>query len=528
VRRYLVTTTYHTPSGPLHLGHIGGPFLNADVIARALEMHGHDVMRVSATDARESYVYLASLNLGTEPETVATYYHAQAHSVIEAFGMPQASFINTHLPGFRERYLWWSRHIEQELVDGGHIKHRPITYLQSEKTGRFLVGGLVLGRCPRCDQEVAGTSCEECGLWFPLADIENPHGRLPEDSLVRIVAGEESVLDASDSFTAANIATRFPNSHHHLYDAYVSYNGTALSLTHPLPWGVPWLATTIQPGAVHSSYGIGAHASMRMIGEECIRLYGADPFDAHSGITKITTGGLDATLPWMFHTAFIRSHDAWRPIDIHVLTHFMTLQGEKFSTSRGHAIWAHDYVETGLPVDSLRFYLAKISPSRGRTDFNIDEFEQTSTWLDQRLMRTAVHAAQADPVRDPLVWPPPLDGTYQSLIRILDFLEPDHFDLAAWCVHFREWIDSSAADDLSRNHPVLWLRAVAAAAYPVMPVWAESLWQLSGLDLPVRTEAVQLASAAPIDRGASLPHLRVDGQAVRRLVGRPIPRTVQA
>src|SRR6476659_1853623 len=91
---FLICAAYHTPSGHLHLGHLGGPFLGADAMGRHLETLGHRVVRINGTDSHEAYVLLAAQQEGRSPEETASRYCASAREVLAGFDLHSDTFID--------------------------------------------------------------------------------------------------------------------------------------------------------------------------------------------------------------------------------------------------------------------------------------------------------------------------------------------------------------------------------------------------------------------------------------------------
>ncbi|MEU9828091.1 class I tRNA ligase family protein [Micromonospora chersina] len=517
---HLVSSTYHTPNGPLHLGHISGPFLNADVVARHLEMLGHRVHRVSTTDSRESYVLLTARQLGLAPERVATFYHDLAAETLTGLNMPQDSFFNTHEAVRALRYAQRSQRIAEFLQRRGRIHYSRVRYPRGAATGQFLVGGFVLGNCPRCAADAAGACCEECGLWFDITQLVDPRPRLAEDGGLTWAETGAATLDAGDVFTMDNVAARFPAAYHHLYEDYVRWNGTRLPLTHPLGWGVPWEVGDLGDAVVHHSYAIGAHVSMNAVAEELSRITGLpDPFSQHSPVIKITTGGYDAVLPWMFHVALMDKESDWEPFDHHIITRYMLLDGEKFSTSRRHAIWAHDYVRSGLSVDALRMYLATISPSSSDSDLRLSDLSRYVRDMLETLVEKRTRQAAARMATSPGLVPLSEAGSTavrRFVVAFNDSLAPGSFDLAAAAELVHEWC-ATGGDGLADREPYWWCKVTSLLTYPIMPTWARALWAWLGHAAePTFVQLEQFPAQVPVG-SPSLPALSLDPVKVAAL-----------
>ncbi|MEY6568767.1 class I tRNA ligase family protein, partial [Streptomyces sp. PGLac3x] len=480
-RPHLVTAAYHTPNGPLHLGHIGGPFLSADVVARHLETLGHPVARISATDSHESYLLMAARRAGVTPEAVATRYHDAALDALTGLGMHQDAWPDMHRDPYRGLYHERSHATVEDLERRGRLVRETEKLLHSPATGQGLVGAFVQGRCPACGSGAAGSSCESCGLWFGPADLLDARPVLPEDGPAGTRAVTSVFLTGDPRwFSGEEAARRFPPGYAELLEKYVAHNGRRIRLNHPLGWGVPWRGGA--PGDVHLSYGTGTYAAFSVLRD----LYrdtgpaGRDAFARDTDVVTIATGGYDATLPWMFVLAFMDDATDWQPHQHHLMNRFLLLNGEKFSTSRGHVIWAHDYLRAGLPVDPLRGYLASLSDAGRESDFRTAEFADWTSRVLAGRWDPAIRRALRDGTGDTA--PVPASFTAEAVAALTataDALRPPATSPRAALAVLDDWI-TRAAPGLAPGEPATWLAVLAVLAQPLMPTLAAELWQTLG------------------------------------------------
>lgn len=496
-RPHLVTAAYHTPNGPLHLGHIGGPFLSADVVARHLETLGHPVARISATDSHESYLLMAARRAGVTPEAVATRYHDAALDALTGLGMHQDAWPDMHRDPYRGLYHERSHATVEDLERRGRLVRETEKLLHSPATGQGLVGAFVQGRCPACGSGAAGSSCESCGLWFGPADLLDARPVLPEDGPAGTRAVTSVFLTGDPRwFSGEEAARRFPPGYAELLEKYVAHNGRRIRLNHPLGWGVPWRGGA--PGDVHLSYGTGTYAAFSVLRD----LYrdtdpaGRDAFARDTDVVTIATGGYDATLPWMFVLAFMDDATDWQPHQHHLMNRFLLLNGEKFSTSRGHVIWAHDYLRAGLPVDPLRGYLASLSDAGRESDFRTAEFADWTSRVLAGRWDPAIRRALRDGTGDTA--PVPASFTAEAVAALTataDALRPPATSPRAALAVLDDWI-TRAAPGLAPGEPATWLAVLAVLAQPLMPTLAAELWQTLGapgspsLAAPLPTQVV--------------------------------------
>src|SRR2546423_3290314 len=147
-----------TPNGDLHVGHIAGPYLAADVHARYLRASGRPVLYVTGTDDSQTYVLASAARLGTTPEALATRCWHDIRATLEVMGIAVDGFAP-----FDDGYRAGVLDFVGKLHAAGRLRLRTVRLPCSERTGEFLVEGLVSGACPVCLAVSRGGLCETCG-----------------------------------------------------------------------------------------------------------------------------------------------------------------------------------------------------------------------------------------------------------------------------------------------------------------------------------------------------------------------------
>lgn len=479
---WMITAGYHTPNGPLHLGHLAGPFLGADSLARHLGSHGHNVRCVSAVDSYEAYVLLAARKEGREPIGLARHYYRDAVRTLAGFDIRQDVLLDLHdLPWCDELHRR-THELAEHLEKVGRVRYEVEKVARSRRSGQFLLGPFSLGHCPSCGAGAGGSSCETCGLWFGPTDLRDIRPRMDEDSDVEWAPVTTAFLKAAPQLGGAEASRRYPSPYHELFDRFCAFNGQEVRLTHPLGWGVPYRLGEVEPTVVHNSYGAVWYAAMSLVSDAYTGLTGiGKPFGRDSSVRTVATVGLDGVLAFGLQLAFCDDDLDWQPFTYYNVNHFLQLNGSKLSTSRGHVIWGRDYVDGGLPVDPLRMYLARIAPARRETDFRPDEFGRyVAGTLQDRLCRL---------VRDTLVrigekLPPPLEPpTAQRITDVLleqsTAFRPPDTDLSIAQRSVETWLVMGESG-LAQDHPYWWLKTMTVLVWPFMPSWSARLWQCLG------------------------------------------------
>ncbi|MFD7417492.1 class I tRNA ligase family protein [Kitasatospora purpeofusca] len=498
---HLILAALPTPNGELHLGHLGGPFLAADALARHLRAEGHRVTTVSATDGLESYVLDAARREGRTPEATARDYHARIEAALTATDCRPDVFLDVHDAAAAADHRCWHHALAERLAERGRIEIRRERLLADAATGEELVACWLAGRCPACGEETAGYTCEACGMWFQPTDVREPRARHPRGHVT--TTGTASAFLRLDVPALLDLARRrrVPEDYVDLLRRYVELNGPLWRLTHPLGWGVPWTTPAplaspdpldplapLAPRQVHSTYALGTTAMFLLAGREHARTHGLP----HNPLLTDGTHrprftlcfGMDGALPLLMQLAVQEATGMPCAPDEYRFNRFMTLDGQKFSTGRDHVIRVLDYVAAGLDTDALRFHLARLSPGEEPTDFSPDAFaDDVTQTLAGRLSRLldACEATAPTPNARAATATAPVAVRHRfedTAARHREALRTGDLALAAAAVD--DWLAFAPGAAGTAGAPRV-LAVLAALAAPLMPRWSDLLWERLGL-----------------------------------------------
>jgi len=497
-----------TPNGPTHLGHLGGPFLRLDVLARFQRLCGNRAFLISGTDVFESHVELASARSGVPSSEIAGRYHAEIERDLASLDIPHDAFIDPLDSTWSARYRWWHHHLLTRLRALGCVETRRERVLYSRHSDRYLFGGFLRGRCPECGQPVVGGSCEQCGMWFSPGTIVEPGSSLDESGLEwREVSNLFLRVPDADLHRLLSGPDLLPE-HRRVLRSYLAREGPYWPLTQQSAWGVQGPAEVTAP-AVFATYGLGILAYAALCGQEYGLLSGtgANALAPGSGVITVSAQGFDSIVPDAFAIAVLRmltpELGAYGTL---TLNRYLLLEGSKFSTSRRHAIWTREVAQV-LDSDVVRHYLARVSPDVAETDFRVDEFVALANrhlvfGLD-RCARDGWDRLSAGPASGSPSWlhlaQPSgawVDHLEELLQRQRAALDPGRLRLAEVVRALDEWPDAGAGLDagggLRGADPAAaywWLKGAAVLAASVMPRWALATWRRLGHDADPRLSA---------------------------------------
>ena len=481
-RSFLVTATPPTTNGDLHLGHVGGPYLAADVFCRAQRMLGHTALYVTGGDDNQSYVVTTARRLGTDPAELAARCNHDiretlrlAHIAVDAFTTPDEPY--------RERVRGFFTH----LHGAGRLARRTWTFPYDPRTGRHLLEGFVTGYCPECLAETSGAICETCGHPNEPATLlyQASTGAGPQDTATEprdvdvLVLPLEDYRDRFEAFYASHRATMRPHVLRFV-DEMLARRLPDFPVSYPDDWGIPvpvdgfpgqvlnvW--AEMLPGLTHMTATARAGLDPGRPGPA------PDAWARDSGHELVQFLGYDNTFYFaLAHLGLIFAHGGLTEPAAIVTNEFLHLEGAKFSTSRGHLVWARDLI-TKHGADPVRFHLALSNPEHQTADFTEQNFLTT---VDTRLHRplATLHAALAAYDR-----PAPPDATATELLgryrdRMLRAYTLETFSLrqaAESTAHLLGLLAARAGTD-----PALALhgvRTLAAWATPLLPGLTDEL-----------------------------------------------------
>jgi methionyl-tRNA synthetase len=390
--KILVAVAWPYANGHLHVGHMAGAYLPADIFARYQRLRGNDVLMVSGSDCHGTPITLQAAKEGVTPQDVIRQYHASFLETFVGYGISFDLFTQT----YTANHYAVTRDFFLNLLKNGYLYKESALASYSESLGRFLPDRFVEGVCPNCGYAKArGDQCENCGTLHDPSDLGEPHSTLDggpitfrESEQFNLDLGKlepalRQWLESRDrSYWRGNVLQFTSN----LLRA--GLHGRAI--TRDLEWGVPvpvdsedfrdkriyvWFDAVIgyYSASIEWAERAGDLGRWREWWEnpEARGYYfiGKDNIPFHSIIWPAMLLG---------HGGLNLPHDV-------PANEFYNLEGQKMSTSRGWALWAND-LQTRFAPDALRYYLSATAPEGRDTSWYWSEFvrrnndELVATW----------------------------------------------------------------------------------------------------------------------------------------------------
>lgn len=510
-----ITATPPTPNGGLHIGHMAGPYIAADVLRRHLSAMGVDAVLTTAMDDHQTYCQTAGLRDGRSAEAVAD---GNGDLIEVTWRKAGVEFDVSVRPRRDPEHPALTREFFRALYDAGHLVARTLPVPWCGSCEHWLVEAFVKGACPHCGSSSGGNACEACGRPNHCGDLVDPH------CVVCGSAGELREIERlffplarfEDELVAFWDETRMPPHLRALCEAMLADGLPEIAVTQPGNWGIPvpvdgyedqriYVWFEMAPGYLHEARRGGEAA-----GVDPLRLtHDADvPFVQFFGFDN---GYFHALL---FPAAFRAYDPGIRLPTRFVVNEFYRLEGLKFSTSRRHAVWAADLLRDES-ADVVRWHVLRDRPEGRQTNFTLDALGATRARLedlwDGSIARLLAACDGEVPVQRPAgpEWATLRASLLATAAELRAAYSVDGFDPRR-AVRLLETMLSSVADfgyahehaatipalrDLHRSAltaQLTALQALAAWSAPLAPGIAERVAAITGYTGPMTADAAAL------------------------------------
>ncbi|MFR9569204.1 MAG: methionine--tRNA ligase [Rikenellaceae bacterium] len=373
-KRYLVTSALPYANGPLHIGHLAGVYVPSDIYTRYLRLRGRDVVSVCGSDEHGVPITIKAKNEGVTPQEIVDRYHSIIKDSFERLGMSFDIYSRTSSPTHRVTASDFFR----KLYDEGKFIERTTEQFFDEESQTFLADRYITGTCPRCQNEKAyGDQCEKCGSTLSPDELINPHSALSGSVPIKKSTTHWYLpLDQYEPFLKEWILDGHKEWKSNVYGQCKS-----------------WIDGGLQPRAVSRDLDWGVPVPVEGVDGKVLYVW----FDAPIGYISATK---DFTPEWekywkdeetkmvhfigkdniVFHCivfpSMLKAHGDYILPENVPANEFLNLEGDKISTSRGWAVWLHEYLdEFPGKEDVLRYVLCANAPESKDNDFTWKDFQ---------------------------------------------------------------------------------------------------------------------------------------------------------
>lgn len=479
LKQYLLVPAMPAPNGRLHLGHVAGPYLNLDILARHLRRQGHKASIVCASDPFDSYIPLRAQQAEVDPAVLAQESCAGIIEDLAYMNVQVDLFVDPLAAEHREAYLAAHQTLVERLDDQHAIRCVEEQMPWSESRQQFVSGSYLTGHCPACDAGISGFFCEDCGAHFEPDEVREPRARWGEQVPGRALTNLFFEIRQPQALIEQLQGTQTPDTFIDIARRHLHRPSPQVRVTNHAGWGLPCEVR----GQPRTLFGHGLlFGAVRFVGDCFAQATGLahNPFDRDSPVITVNGFGIDNSVSHLVSIQAMAMADGMsKPFDHFLINHFYTLEGRKFSTSQGWAIWVADIAREGrIPSDALRYFLASTSPTHGRTDFRRADFERflAEDYASLLARVDATLAAVAAPGQPSQAWQAAVEAAGDEQAQVLSFA---HFDPRALSQTIARW--TARCDTLvSDQDRYWWAKGLALLASPLLPSLATTLWQALG------------------------------------------------
>ncbi len=391
-KRYLVTSALPYANGPLHIGHLAGAYLPADIFVRYLRLMGKDVLFVCGSDEHGAAITVKARKEDTTPRAVVDKYHAMLRDTFLKIGISFDIYHRTTEPIHHQT----SQDFFRKLNDNQEFLEETTEQYYDETVGQFLADRYIVGTCPVCaNPDAYGDQCEKCGSTLSPNELIQPRSMLSGSVPVKRPTKHWFLrLDQHEAWLREWINTG-------IADGKQLHNPADWK-NHVIGQCNSWLDQGLQPRAMTRDLDWGVDVPQEIPGSEGKKLYVW--LDAPIGYISATKQwALDHGKDWepywksedtalvhfigkdniVFHClifpAILKAHGGFILPENVPANQFLNLEGRKLSTSKNWAVWVHEYCEEFAgQEDVLRFNMIKKMPEQSDSEFTWKNFQETN------------------------------------------------------------------------------------------------------------------------------------------------------
>ncbi len=373
-KRYLITAALPYANGPLHIGHLAGVYVPADVYVRYLKECGRDVIWICGSDEHGVPITIRAQKEGCTPQQVVDKYHAIIKKSFEDFGIEFSIYSRTSNPThYKTAQEFFLKLYEQ----GVFIEQESDQYYDPE-VGQFLADRYITGTCPHCQNPNAyGDQCERCGTSLNATDLINPKSAISgAKPVLKKTKHWYLPLDKYQHFLEEWILKEHPEWKTNVVGQCRSWFDAGLhprAVSRDLPWGVPIPLPNSEGKVLYVWFDapIGYISATKELTPDWETYWKSPDTKMVHFIGKDNIVFHCIVFPSMLH-----AHGEFILPDNVPANEFLNLEGEKLSTSRNWAVWLHEYLED-FPgkQDALRYALMANLPETKDNDFTWKDFQ---------------------------------------------------------------------------------------------------------------------------------------------------------
>jgi methionyl-tRNA synthetase len=373
-KRTLITTALPYANGPVHIGHLAGVYVPADIYVRYLRMKGEDVLLIGGSDEHGVPITLKAKNEGVTPQDIVDRYHGIIKKSFEDFGITFDIYSRTT----NKTHYDTASEFFKTLYEKGEFIEKESDQYYDEEANQFLADRYITGTCPSCGSEGAyGDQCESCGSSLNATDLINPvsmiSGSVP---IIKKTKHWYLPLDKHEPFLRKWILEDHKEWKANVYGQCKSWIDQGLqprAVSRDLDWGVPVPVEGADGKVLYVWFDapIGYISATKELTPEWEKYWK----DKETRMLHFI-GKDNIVFHCIVFPSMLKAEGTYNLPENVPANEFLNLEGDKISTSRNWAVWLHEYLEEFKDQqDVLRYTLAANAPETKDNDFTWKDFQ---------------------------------------------------------------------------------------------------------------------------------------------------------
>ncbi len=372
--RYTITAALPYANGPVHIGHLAGVYIPADIYSRYLRLKGHDVKYICGSDEHGVPITIKAQKEGTTPQAIVDRYHNIIKNAFQEFGIAFDIYHRTS----SEIHKKTSSEFFKTLYDKGLLMEKVSQQFYDSKANQFLADRYITGTCPKCQADGAyGDQCEQCGSSLNATELINPKsaitGNQPE---LKETKHWYLPLNEYEDFLKQWILEDHKEWKSNVYGQCKSWLDAGLqprAVSRDLDWGVPLPIENAEGKVLYVWFDapIGYISATKELTPDWEQYWKNED-------TKLVhfIGKDNIVFHCIIFPAMLKAEGSYILPENVPANEFLNLEGDKISTSRNWAVWLHEYIEDFEgQQDVLRYVLTANAPETKDNDFTWKEFQ---------------------------------------------------------------------------------------------------------------------------------------------------------
>ncbi len=373
-KRTLITSALPYANGPLHIGHLAGVYVPADIYARYLRLKNEDVLLIGGSDEHGVPITLKAKNEGVTPQDIVNKYHGMIKDSFERFGISFDVYSRTSAPIHHETASGFFK----KLYDDGKFVEQTSEQYYDEENKQFLADRYIVGTCPKCSFEKAyGDQCESCGTSLSPTELINPKSMISGNTpVLKETKHWYLPLDQYELWLKEWILEGHKEWKSNVYGQCKSWIDSGLNpraVTRDLNWGVPVPIDEAEGKVLYVWFDapIGYISATKELTPDWEKWWK----DKETKMLHFI-GKDNIVFHCIIFPTMLKAEGSYNLPENVPANEFLNLEGDKISTSRNWAVWLHEYLEE-FPgkEDVLKYTLTANAPETKDNDFTWKDFQ---------------------------------------------------------------------------------------------------------------------------------------------------------